>query len=149
MTCRIVRGGGEMKMAVNLEEFKDRVQKREIDGFKSYERLLTEIESLYNEEDFKFFYAKNLFNKKEVELYLFLDSGVINFKLNGDKREIKHIYGKPASKTLISQKLDGRDAVLTVTFNAEEKLILDAIEDSNEDYNEEYSKYIKELYKVL
>lgn len=137
-------------MSIDFKQFKEHVRQRRIGAHQSFGKLIREIESLYSEEDFKFFYVKNMVNSDgKVDAFMFLENGFINFKVIESKIEMKHIYGRPLSKTLTLRKTDGNGAVLVISFDNGEELIFDAAEDSNEDWEQLYSDYIKELYKIL
>lgn len=68
-------------MPFSYSEFKDYVQKREFEDFRSLQLVIKNLEEFYEpEKDFKFFYPKNIFNSKELELLIFFVDGYLSIK---------------------------------------------------------------------
>ncbi|MGC3792026.1 hypothetical protein [Priestia aryabhattai] len=135
-------------MAMNFEQYKKSILMQKIGDHKSHERLAKEIESLYKVEDIKLFYAKNLFNNKEVEIYIFFENGFAHCTLEEDRDVITHYHCKPLTKHFIIPN-DNNHVRLNVSYDNGEQLSFDSLEDSGDNWYQEYIDHIRELYKIL
>lgn len=135
-------------MAMDFEQYKKSILTEDIGDYKSHRRLAKEIESLYKVEDMKLFYAKNLFNKKEVEIYIFLENGFVHCKLSEGCDEIKHYHCKPVSKHFVIPN-DSEHVTLNVLYDNGEQLVFNSNEDSGHNWYQEYIDHIRALYKIL
>jgi hypothetical protein len=135
-------------MPISFEEYKNKLS-IELGDYRSHKILITQIESLYNVEDFKYFYPKNIFNEKEIELYIFLEDGFVHCTIEEDLDEIHHYYGKPVSKHFTSPANGSKKVLLNVLYDNGKELLFDSREDSDFTWHHNYVKQIRELYKIL
>lgn len=137
-------------MGLKFDEFKEYVQKREFREFKLYSKVINQLNTFYNEKDFKFFYPRNVFNDKEKELIFFLNDGYIEATVDVQSIiTIKQYYCKVVNKTLVIPANEHEKHELRILFNNGKELIINSLEDSIYDWITEYNKSVKELYKLI
>lgn len=137
-------------MGLSYTEFKELVRQREFNNFSSLNMIVNNLKEFYNEEEFKFFYPKNIYNDKETELIVFLSAGYIKIKLDSDKNFVfEHCYSKVISKTLKASRYISGNHELRVMFDNGQELVFNNLEDSNSNWEDSYSESIRELYKVI
>lgn len=136
-------------MPFSYSEFKDYVQKREFEDFRSLQLVIKNLEEFYEpEKDFKFFYPKNIFNSKELELLIFFVDGYLSIKKDSNRNwDFEHFRSKVICKKLLTTKELQQE--LRISFENGNEIILNNLLDSNFNWEVEYSTALKDLYKII
>ncbi|MEM5649598.1 hypothetical protein AAHB57_17550 [Bacillus cereus] len=137
-------------MAITYAEFKEYNKNREFSEYSEFVKLIKELEELYDvEEDFKFFYPKNVFNQNQWEIIIFLKDGFLTIKESKIGFRYEQFHCKLVSKFLYKSDHDSSDQHLKLVFDNEKELILQSLADSNTYWVKEYAKVIREIYKTI
>jgi Protein of unknown function (DUF3908) len=138
-------------MALTYEEFKQYVEQRWFDDNRSFLSILNDLSEFYDvENDFKYFYPRNVFNGKPTELIIFLNDGyLVVTKDNEQNYKYQEFNCKVSSKTLINTRYVNYNHELKIVFDNGNELIFNSLEDSSPNWSEEYARAIRELYKII
>lgn len=136
-------------MGMEFTRFKELVSNRAY-NFYRYSSAINKFGELYNEEEILYFYPKNIFNEKDVELIFFFKNEVVVVTVDEDRNAtFNHCKCKVTNKTLVLPPNEWNKHELSILFDNRDELVLKNLEDSNDDWNREYSQALIELYKVL
>jgi len=136
-------------MGLIYSEFKEKVNSKEINKYNIYSNALTLIESFYSIDDIKFFYARNLFNSKGVELYFFTNQGYFQLNIEGDNYVFKQFNSCLVMKTLKTSIYHDGDLHILLEYDNGNSIEFKSIADSNEFWESKYAESIRQLYKVI
>ena len=137
-------------MDLNYNSFKEWATKRDFGDFRHlYIEVTRLIDSLYPNQEFKFFYPRNIWNTKNKEFILFVEDGYIVLNKVDNDYVIQHFVSELKSKTLKTSKYHNVNQQLILEFRNGETLSFHSTKDSSEDWEEEYSEIIRNLYKTI
>ncbi|WP_066320912.1 DUF3908 family protein [Bacillus sp. FJAT-29814] len=137
-------------MGLALDEFIKYVQNREFNNFRLYSSVINHLKNYYKEDEFKFFYPRNIFNDKQTELLFFLKNGYLEVTMDeNSKIQIKQFYCKVVNKMLILPQYEYSEHELKISFDNGNELLFKSVEDSNEDWKPDYNAVIKDLYRLF
>ncbi|PFF41891.1 DUF3908 family protein [Bacillus cereus] len=137
-------------MAITYANFKAYNKELQFVEHSQFKKLIPELEELYNvEEDFKFFYPKNLFNQNQWEFIIFLKDGFLTITESKNGFRYEQFYCKLVSKSLYRSEHNNSDLHLKLVFDNGAELILQSSADSNSDWIKDYAKAIQEFYKTI
>lgn len=121
-----------------------------VDIFRAqYVNFFEILEDLYNSEEIKKVYIKNLFNSNEVQTFFFFEGKIVKMTISDLLFNIEEIkYGIVKKQLSTSRKFE-RVVQLKLTFDDSSEIIFNNCKDSNPDFQWDYGQDIKELYKFL
>jgi len=141
--------GGDNFMIYTYKELKMEYGRRNNIFREAYYNFFSLFEDLYNPEDIKFIYLKNLFNSKEVETFFFFENKVVKVTKSNLHYNFEEFIHGNIKKFLYASEGFEREVQLKLFFDDQTELLFDNYEDSNPDWYWEYGQEIKELFKLL
>ncbi|KZR58352.1 DUF3908 family protein [Pseudobacillus badius] len=139
-------------MAYSLQDFKEDVTKRGFDErSRHYRSLLERIAPYINEENVKWFYPRNVFNKEEKKelIFLFEDHFAVATFQKEEVYKIRTIAFDRVEISLDIPEYAHEGVSLGVYRNGEVILSFHSAADSNKNWTEEYTETIQDLYRIL
>jgi Protein of unknown function (DUF3908) len=117
----------------------------------NFDNALRTLQGLLSEDEIKFFYAKNIFNKEnQTELILFLDSSVLTVKADKERTKVTSMNLSDVETIEFEfVELGTRTAHMKVIFSNSQYIQFNSLEDSNEHWNWKYVEQIKEIFNYL
>ncbi|POZ56225.1 hypothetical protein LYSIN_01008 [Lysinibacillus sphaericus] len=133
---------------MEYSNFKQSVYDGVLDNRGTLNRIIKYVDELLK-EDIIAFYAKNLLNQNQTELFYFSSKGIYRVLVNGDSFICHFNNSEIVTKQIQIPQYSNEEHYLKVTFANGESIELNNVEDSNEDWQNEYSRFLKELYLVI
>lgn len=109
------------------------------------------FEDLYNKDEIKFFYSRNLLNSEQTETIIFFENKFVKATRDELHYNLEEYNYKTVKKELYASKGFEREVRLNLVFDNLIELSFNNIKDSNNnsDWQLEYGQDIRELFKML
>lgn len=109
------------------------------------------FEDLYDKDEIKFFYIRNLFNSEQTETIIFFENKFVKVTRNDLHYNLEdYNYNKVKKELFASNKFE-REVRLKLVFDNLIELSFNNVEDTNSNIHLQlkYGQGIKELFKML
>lgn len=111
-----------------------------------YNNFFEIFEALYDAQEIKYVYIKNLFNSNEVQTFFFFQDKTVKISKSDIYFNFEEIKYQVVKKHLTTSRNFERDVQLKLTLDDASELIFHNLEDSNPDWAWDYGQDIKELF---
>lgn len=124
---------------MEYQDFRKNVVEGILDDRVTLNKVIKYIDDLLG-EDIKAFYAKNLLNQKQTELFYFSSKGILRVLVNQNSFVCHYNQSGVVTKEIQIPHFSNEEHYLKATFANGDSIELNNIEDSNENWQNEYSR---------